>query len=95
MICVKVLGEIRGFVIFALLYKRPVRLRARTPPFHGGDTGSNPVRATSFKPLHIEAAFLFLVNGIWEKLDDNGGAARLTPVRRGIPYGLPNKCIVV
>ena len=26
--------------------KRPVRLRARTPPFHGGDTGSNPVRAT-------------------------------------------------
>jgi hypothetical protein len=28
---------------------RPVRLRARTPPFHGGDTGSNPVRAT--KPL--------------------------------------------
>ena len=27
-------------------FKRPVRLRARTPPFHGGDTGSNPVRAT-------------------------------------------------
>jgi hypothetical protein len=27
--------------------KRPVRLRARTPPFHGGDTGSNPVRATA------------------------------------------------
>lgn len=26
--------------------ERPVRLRARTPPFHGGDTGSNPVRAT-------------------------------------------------
>lgn len=23
-----------------------VRLRARTPPFHGGDTGSNPVRGT-------------------------------------------------
>jgi hypothetical protein len=26
--------------------KRRVRLRARTPPFHGGDTGSNPVRGT-------------------------------------------------
>ena len=35
----------------------PVRLRARTPPFHGGDTGSNPVRAT--KPCS-EAARLFL-----------------------------------
>jgi hypothetical protein len=27
--------------------KRRVRLRARTPPFHGGDTGSNPVRGTT------------------------------------------------
>lgn len=26
-----------------------VRLRARTPPFHGGDTGSNPVRGTHTK----------------------------------------------
>jgi hypothetical protein len=35
--------------IFARLIskdKRPVRLRARTPPFHGGDTSSNLVRAT-------------------------------------------------
>ena len=41
------------------LLKRPVRLRARTPPFHGGDTGSNPVRAT--KPLPLAAkAFLLL-----------------------------------
>ena len=29
------------------LTERPVRLRARTPPFHGGDTGSNPVRGTT------------------------------------------------
>ena len=35
----------------------PVRLRARTPPFHGGDTGSNPVRAT--KPSQpVGEAFL-------------------------------------
>jgi hypothetical protein len=27
-----------------------VRLRARTPPFHGGDTGSNPVRGTKSIP---------------------------------------------
>ena len=26
--------------------RRPVRLRVRTPPFHGGDTSSNLVRAT-------------------------------------------------
>ncbi len=26
-----------------------VRLRARTPPFHGGDTGSNPVRGTKIR----------------------------------------------
>ena len=33
--------------IFALPKERRVRLRARTPPFHGGDTGSNPVRGTT------------------------------------------------
>ena|GEM_PF-4366496 len=37
--------------------KRPVRLRARTPPFHGGDTGSNPVRATK-KTLTNQRLFL-------------------------------------
>lgn len=37
--------------------KRPVRLRARTPPFHGGDTGSNPVRATK-KALTNQRLFL-------------------------------------
>ncbi len=37
--------------IFALPKTKgwPVRLRVRTPPFHGGDTGSNPVRATKEK----------------------------------------------
>lgn len=38
--------------------KRPVRLRARTPPFHGGDTGSNPVRATTESSTSC-GAFLF------------------------------------
>lgn len=46
--------------IFAAHCERPVRLRARTPPFHGGDTGSNPVRATKdpfmvIKSLQIHA----------------------------------------
>ena len=36
-----------------------VRLRARTPPFHGGDTGSNPVRGT--KVSRIMRDFLFMV----------------------------------
>lgn len=38
----------------------PVRLRARTPPFHGGDTGSNPVRATEETPL-FGGVFLFRI----------------------------------
>ncbi len=33
-------------IIFALLIERPVRLSARTSPFHGGKTGSIPVPAT-------------------------------------------------
>lgn len=30
-----------------ILLKRPLRLEVRTPPFHGDDTGSNPVGVTS------------------------------------------------
>ena len=37
--------------------KSRVRLRARTPPFHGGDTGSNPVRGT--KALQKCKAFFY------------------------------------
>ena len=37
--------------------KRPVRLRARTPPFHGGDTSSNLVRAT--KPCSYAARLFY------------------------------------
>ena len=37
---------------------RPVRLRARTPPFHGGDTSSNLVRATKQNPAKFFAGFL-------------------------------------
>jgi hypothetical protein len=40
-------GRIKGIPIFALPKTSRVRLRARTPPFHGGDTGSNPVRGTT------------------------------------------------
>ena len=39
-------GGIKAIPIFALPKTSRVRLRARTPPFHGGDTGSNPVRGT-------------------------------------------------
>ena len=35
-------GEIRWLYFFAL--ERPYRLAVRTPPFHGGGTGSIPVR---------------------------------------------------
>ena len=46
--CIKKVLDRQGCPhIFALpKNERPVRLRARTPPFHGGDTGSNPVRGT-------------------------------------------------
>lgn len=45
-------------VIFATFPERPVRLSARTSPFHGGKTGSIPVRATNLKPPHC-GGFLF------------------------------------
>jgi hypothetical protein len=44
-------GEIKLIPIFALPKTSRVRLRARTPPFHGGDTGSNPVRGTKVSTL--------------------------------------------
>jgi hypothetical protein len=39
-----------------------VRLRARTPPFHGGDTGSNPVRGTKefYRHCKYSAFFMYL-----------------------------------
>ena len=37
-----------------------VRLRARTPPFHGGDTGSNPVRGTTQFEAPFEGLFYFI-----------------------------------
>lgn len=40
--------------------ERRVRLRARTPPFHGGDTGSNPVRGTK-STLHKQGFLLAVV----------------------------------
>ena len=46
--------------IFALLLTRPVRLRVRTPPFHGGDTSSNLVRAT--KALIFSKPFLIMIS---------------------------------
>ena len=39
--------------------KRPVRLRVRTPPFHGGDTSSNLVRATKKSRFEVKPARLF------------------------------------
>ena len=56
----KHLAENMSTAIFAVPKNEwPVRLRARTPPFHGGDTGSNPVRATK-KALNYFKAFLFI-----------------------------------
>jgi hypothetical protein len=46
--------------IFALPKTSRVRLRVRTPPFHGGDTGSNPVRGTSVTPT--PSAWDFFIN---------------------------------
>jgi hypothetical protein len=47
-------GGIVRLPIFALPKTSRVRLRARTPPFHGGDTGSNPVRGTGKKLRNSE-----------------------------------------
>src|SRR5215208_6652973 len=43
-----------------------VRLRARTPPFHGGDTGSNPVRGT--KACISYAGFSVLISALTANL---------------------------
>ncbi len=41
--------------------RRRVGQGVKTPPFHGGITGSNPVRGTSLKSLSdIERLFCFL-----------------------------------
>ena len=54
-------GRTGQFPIFALPKTSRVRLRARTPPFHGGDTGSNPVRGTrwDFSKSNRKVPFLF------------------------------------
>ena len=52
-------------LIFALPnHERRVRLRARTPPFHGGNTGSNPVRGTNNNktPVDHKSIGVFVVN---------------------------------
>jgi hypothetical protein len=41
--------------------ERPVRLRVRTPPFHGGDTSSNLVRATKRESKSSLNGWLFSV----------------------------------
>lgn len=59
----KHLAENMSTAIFAVPKNEwPVRLRARTPPFHGGDTGSNPVRATTLhlNPLTQSGLFFLL-----------------------------------
>ena len=48
--------------IFALqLRKRSVGQGVKTPPFHGGITGSIPVRSTSHKDKYIENQLLILL----------------------------------
>ncbi len=37
------------FLPYSALLERPYRPAVRTPPFHGGDTGSNPVRVATRK----------------------------------------------
>ncbi len=40
---------------FIFLFEWPIGQAVKTPPFHGGNTGSNPVWVTNFfnLPLHI------------------------------------------
>ena len=39
-------------------HKRPVRLAVRTPPFHGGNTGSSPVRVAIMLAFSEASFFL-------------------------------------
>ena len=46
--------------IYSLALARPYRLAVRTPPFHGGSTGSIPVRVANldFSPRSFSAALV-------------------------------------
>ena len=59
--------KVRGSIFASLLKKCRVGQGVKTPPFHGGITGSNPVRGTNnFQSLEILTfrAFLFLRGGL-------------------------------
>ena len=49
---------------------RPVGQAVKTPPFHGGNMGSIPVRVTKKKTTSFEVVFLFARTGI-ERSDRN------------------------
>ena len=80
-------------------YIRPVGQAVKTPPFHGGNMGSSPVRVTSKKAHQLRCAFLLCP---YENGEEPIGFARgaiattlserspLAEYRR-YPYGSPKK----
>ena len=54
-------ATISGRSIFCLrLFKRPVSQVVKTPPFHGGNMGSSPVRVTKKQIPFMVSAFSFI-----------------------------------
>ena len=73
--------------IFATLKRRPVRLRARTPPFHGGYTSSNLVRAT--KGLRMVRPFFYLRNLEGNNFIDTNESGVILKILMNITPSLP------
>src|SRR5262245_24743028 len=53
--------------VYFLALDRPYRLAVRTPPFHGGGTGSIPVRVAIFQ-IFLFLLFSYLVSDFFKKI---------------------------
>ncbi len=76
-------------VIFASLYRGRVGQGVKTPPFHGGITGSNPVRGT--KSPENSGLFLFrnyaiLYLHIMLSISHRGSMMPASPIRKLVPF---------
>ncbi len=64
---------------------RPVGQAVKTPPFHGGNMGSSPVRVTSKKASAQVDAFLLCPNGKDEEAIGSREQSMIAKPCRGVP----------
>ena len=69
------------------LIERPVGQAVKTPPFHGGNMGSSPVRVTK-KDTHLSVCVFFCRAEIEDQICLSGGQAGCTSSKTGTPQYL-------